>query len=228
MTGNDVLDQWFGKLEAQTAPKVTTWQERRFDQPRKPATKKRSSNNIGAIGERWAKSVLESLTGGSFSKSQVQHIENETSDFWVSNDVDFVGSLPLRSGSFTTHIEVKATVGALAMSRISANERRYLDRALTNNEGALLLIVWMPELERVYRQGDVICADLVPWRQFAAVEAALLQRATGRFRGRSLRFADRDLLPACEIARNSSAWALCAGHWLAPIMSPVAPQKAPF
>jgi len=215
--GNAVLDAFFGPRKTTDAPTVTPLQDAARPVKRK-ATKK--AQNIGQTGERWAAQNIPALTGAVIHKAPTREITRGQDKFWVSQDVDFVGTLAtVGEPRYPIHIEVKATTTALPLSRISRNEARYLDKALKAGEGALVLVVWLPELERPYRLADVLAADLIPWRRWPDLAAGLRARTAGSYRGRSLRFADRVLISDCAIERGGRSWRLCPGHWLAPLIA---------
>jgi hypothetical protein len=215
--GKSILDAWFGPRE-QSGPLAITPLQDACRQVKRRATKK--AQNIGRTGERWAAQNLPAITGATLHKEPTREIAHGQERFWVSQDVDLVGTIPLvGEPRYPVHIEVKATTTALPLSRISRNEARYLDRAATAGEGALVLVVWLLELERPYRLGDVMAADLIPWSRWADLAAGLQKRASGNYRGRSLRFCDRVLIADCAIERSGRSWRLRPGHWLDPLIA---------
>jgi hypothetical protein len=215
--GKAILDAFFGPRDKTEPLTITPLQDAARPVKRR-ATKK--AQNIGQTGERWAAQNLPTITGATLHKAATREITHGEERFWVSQDVDMVGTIPLvGEPRYPVHIEVKATTTALQLSRISRNEARYLDRALKAGEGALVLVVWLPELERPYRLGDVLAADLIPWRRWPDLAAGLRARSSGNFRGRSLRFADRVLIADCALERAGRSWRLCPGHWLAPLVA---------
>lgn len=215
--GNAVLDAFFGPRDKTDPLTVTPLQDAALPVKRR-ATKK--AQNIGQTGERWASQNLPKITGATLHKAATREVTRGKDRFYVSQDVDLVGTIPLIGNpNYPVHIEVKATTTALPLSRISNNETRYLDRALNAGEGALVLIVWLPELDRPYRLSDVLAADLIPWRRWPDLSAGLRARISGNYRGRSLRFTDRDLIADCALERAVRSWRLCPGHWLAPLIA---------
>jgi hypothetical protein len=222
----DILDEFFPRpkqKQHRQLAQTKTWRDRVASgavETIKPTTARNKQTkrvaNLGKTGERWCKQYLPQVCGGHLEKSRVV----ERGGYFISTDVDFVGSIPLAATVYPVHVEAKAwSTGNFALSQISERERGFLKKARRNRDGALLCIVrFAHQKEHAYRLSDAICAYLIPWARWLEIEQELSARAGGRFRGRSLREQDLGLVADCKIERVSGRWELCGDHWLRPLL----------
>ena len=174
--------------------------------PRQAATP-RKSVKIGKLGEDIARDVLKKF-GIRLTKIPLR----ENYYGYTSIDVDFQGSYHNRP----LKVEAKAwwTKGGennFPLTRFSKNERGYMRRGMEQGFQCWITLAYL-DTEPTRKACDALY--VIPWAEWLQIEAALLERATGNYKGRSLRVRDLDLLEGYAIVKQSRRWTLPAEHWM--------------
>jgi len=211
------LDEWFGpRKQKQQRPTPTPEQgvitvELRWDVGPQVKTKKRDPNRVTAktlerIGEGLTRDVLGKFGIG---LHKIPLVENYYG--YTSTDVDFQGAYQDRP----LKVEAKAwwlAQSNFALSRFSANERGYMRRGLRDGFQCWVTIALL-DIEPTRSACNALY--VLPWEHWLQVELALLDRATGNYKGQSLRKCDLDLLNGYAIVREGRRWVIPDEHWLA-------------
>jgi len=173
--------------------------------PRDP--NKVTAKKLERIGEGLTKDVLKKF---GISLSKIPLIESYYG--YKSIDVDFRGSYQGRP----LKVEAKTWWRArknFPLSRFSRNERGYMRRGIA--EGFQCWVTFAV-LDTEPRRGACNALYVLTWQEWVRIEAELLARAAGNYKGRSMRKRDLDLLDGFAIVRKSRRWTLPPGHWLVP------------
>jgi hypothetical protein len=169
-----------------------------------------TSNDIGKIGEAWAKETFAALIGCELRKNE----QPRGAIYWKSTDLDFTA----RWRGIPTHIEVKTftvDTAKLELSHISVRERAHFARALRDEDEGWLILCGVPAVLSNFGKSQVCAAWCIRWVDWLNVEVELLARERGRYRGRTWRLAqDAELIAAWQLTRIKRGWQIPAGHWL--------------
>ena len=207
------LDKWFPRKEK---PKIKAVEPEqgiidgvpRHDNWKKPR-KKRDPHKVTAkqlerIGEKLTQYVFDKLLNVSLRK--IPLVEGYYG--FKSIDVDFLGSY----GGRPLKVEAKTwwiARNGFPLSRFSDNERMYMQRGL--DDGFLCWIAIAVLRDRPKRSA---CNELyvLSWSEWLNIEQTLAERASGNFKGRSMRKRDIDLLNGYAITRNGRQWEIPNDH----------------
>lgn len=210
-----LLDEWFPrnkKPQRETQPEHGA-----IDAPLRwtgiepePRKTKRDPDRITAkqlerIGEGLTRDVLAKFD---ISLSKIPLVEGYYG--YTSIDVDFQGAWdghPLKVEAKTWWI----ARNSFPLSRISKNERGYLRRGLRDGFNCWLTFALLRDEPK-----RSACNELyvIPWGDWLFIESQLQERASGNFKGASLRECDLDLLDGYALLRDGRQWIIPEGHWL--------------
>ncbi len=187
--------------------------------------KKESSRQYGSKGEAYFRRVFMSLTGSSFdpkhSDAQYQ------GGYYRQTGVDYSGVVRLSIAETPIRFvaEVKTFQGNFSLSGLSTRQRKYLTKK--RREGILAMVIL------VERKGwDILRMWFVPWRSPGAPKGAFLKGADWgdlleglakkaetdkRFKAKSFRQKDHDLLESNLVEKVKGRWQLC--QWLKPLVT---------
>lgn len=132
---------------------------------------------------------------------------------YSSVDVDFQGT------KRAVKVEAKAwwiAHNTFALSRFSKNERGYLNKAMRGNYETWITIALLDTEEP--SRANCHSLYVIPWARWLEIEAKLSTRASGNFKGKSLRRRDLDLIEGYQIVKVKRRWVLPDEHWLAVIL----------
>jgi hypothetical protein len=123
-------------------------------------------------------------------------------------------SRPVGDGNFRiTKVEVKGTItDTFPLSRVSERERRFLNEARRKGFDTWILMVWWKKTEK---RPDCDQMHLMTWGDFEQIEIDLKAKASGNFKGNSIRRKiDLKDWQRFEIDKVNGRWELSADHWL--------------
>ncbi len=173
---------------------VTTAKPKKKRDPNKP-----TPYQLKRIGEGLAQYIFE--------KAGIQLRKMEEKEAWPGGphkpvDVDYVNDAHL------VKVEAKCWwtkdgKNNFALSRISDNQRRFLNNATRAGWRAFVTVALLDTLPK-----RKACQTfyIVPWGNWLEVEAALIDRSKGNYKGKSLRVRDLDLLRPYAIGRDGRKW----------------------
>ena len=189
---------WAANLAAQGA---TVKPPRKRRDPNKPTPKQ-----LRDIGEGLTKYIFNRV---GVKLRKIEQIEG-WGGYWKSVDVDYANDahrVKVEAKTWWT----KHGKNSFALSRVSDKERRYMARGPREGFRCYMSIALL--------DGDPTrkaCQTfyVIPWGAWMQIEAELLQRAAGNYKGKSLRVKDLDLLDGFAIVRNGTRWQIPPSHWL--------------
>lgn len=193
------------------------------------ANKRESPRKWGKKGEDRAKYILEKLMGATVKRKEdtlrtYTGDDGEEHTFYRSGGVDFEGVIPL---SFNGHVrlvpfemEVKTFQGSFGLSNLSKDQRRHLNKVRRDGHLALVTLC-----ERVGE--DIVHVWFIPWRDRTDNIMGAISRVGDcwdwhevlvfledvavddkRFRGRSIRQKDLDVLDSNRCYKEKGRWQL--------------------
>lgn len=185
------------------------------DDERAQAKAKRSARfDVGAKTEERGKGWLERHFNAEVKKCALRSIWTPVGEQWVSSDVDYIMSRPIGDGAFRiTKIEVKGTItDTFPLTRLSERERRFLNESRRKGFDTWVLFVWWSKTDK---RPDCDQMHLMTWNDFEQVEIDLKSKASGNFKGNSIRRKiDLKDWQRFEINKVNGRWELSNNHWL--------------
>jgi hypothetical protein len=186
----------------------------------KPAT-----FDVGDESEARGSGFLGRLFRCEIKKNPLREIQTPMGRQFVSMEVDYTLNRPsFEAGAFrVTNVEVKGTrTKNFPLDRISDRERGFLDRSVKRGNDTWVLCLWWDEVEPDKFDCDLM--HLVPWIEWKQIEADLKAKATGNFKGKSLR-RKIDLKTGWEkyaiLKGDNGRWQLDPSHWLRAKTQPI-------
>jgi hypothetical protein len=181
--------------------------------------------DVGDESEARGSGFLGRLFHCEIKKNPLREIQNPMGRLWVSMEVDYTLNRPTYTeGAFrVTNVEVKGTrTKNFPLDRISDRERGFLDRSVRRGNDTWVLCLWWDEVEPDKFDCDLM--HLVPWPEWKQIEADLLAKASGNYKGRSIR-RKIDLKTSWEkyaiVKGDNGCWQLDPSHWLRAKTQPV-------
>ncbi len=173
--------------------------------------------DVGDESETRGSGWLSRFFNAEVRKNPLRQVQTPAGFQWVSQDVDFNLLRPVGVGDCRsiTKVEIKGTLGnSFPLSRISDRERSFLNRALAHGYNAWVLCLWW---HTTITGQDCELMHLVPWADWKQIEAALQAKATGNFKGKSIR-RRIDLKTGWDLYAirkgDNGRWQLDKSHWL--------------
>jgi hypothetical protein len=172
--------------------------------------------DVGDESEARGSGWLSRFFNAEVRKNALRQIQTPAGPQWVSQEVDYDLLRPLGVGDCRsiTKVEIKGTLGnSFPLSRISDRERGFLNRAVARGYTAWILCLWW---DKTVTGQDCELMHLVPWAEWKQIEADLLTKATGNFKGKSIR-RRIDLKTGWDqytIRKVNQRWQLDESHWL--------------
>jgi len=171
-----------------------------------------TSKQLERIGEGLTRDVFKNQLKIELTK--IQTFVNRAG-YNQSQDVDFQGAhngRPLKVEAKAWWIAHKV----FPLSRFSDNERAYMRRGLAGGFQCWVTIAILDTEEP--SRTNCYALYVIPWAQWLKIEQALAARASGNYKGKSLRRKDLDLIEGCQIVKVKRRWVLPDGHWLAAVL----------
>lgn len=173
---------------------------------RKRKPKPGSAQALKIIGEGLTRDIFKNQLGITLNKvPQVLGYYG-----YQATDVDFQGFHEGRD----MRVEAKAwwvAKKSFPLTRFSDNERVYLNQAVRRGYHTWVTIAL---LDGEPTRGACNAFYVLPWGRWLEIEAALRGRAKGRYKGKSMRERDIDLLEGLAIVRRGRRWVVPEEHWL--------------
>ncbi len=172
--------------------------------------------DVGDESEARGSGWLSRFFKAEVTKNALRQVQTPAGPQWVSQDVDFDLLRPLGVGDCRsiTKVEIKGTLGnSFPLSRLSDRERGFLNRAVARGYSAWILCLWWHTTDAGQ---DCELMHLVPWAEWKQFELDLQAKATGNFKGKSIR-RRIDLKTGWDkytIRKVNGRWQIDASHWL--------------
>jgi|WetSurSiteA1Bulk_404760.scaffolds.fasta_scaffold117913_2 hypothetical protein len=161
----------------------------------------------GVKSETQQRLLWTALTGGHLTKrSDTPRLINGIERRFFEG-TDFYGSMPIKGQDYAIHVEceVKSYRDQFPLSRLSAEQRKFLADSYAARE--LALVVLMEHDDEVYRS-----VYWIPWPNFLGIETELLKRVSGNYQGKTLRMLDVDLTAPYRLDMKARSWVLPTTH----------------